>query len=177
MMQSSNSKSNLALSPWALAFVALYATTGYFLGKEISIIAGIIFTSAGLLIAMVANQKLKAAGILPKIVLLISPILLVVIFLMRKHNQSVNLDLNYLRGTWIAQNNKEKFIIKVNDGIALLSVEPGLKNVSYLARLRHDSLTLSADSSNVLLMHIIKVDSEVKLDAGGGLLFTKEKKE
>lgn len=178
MTQPSNSKShNLSLSPWALTLVVLYTTTAYFLGREISIIASIILMSVVFFIAIIANQKLNAEGLLPKAALVSLPILLVAAVLMRNHKQDVPLNLNYLSGMWTAQNNKEEFTIRINDGIALLSVEPGLKNVRYLARLRHDSLSLSADSSNILLLQVVQVDNEIRLNAGGGLLFTKAKKE
>ncbi|WP_223649667.1 hypothetical protein [Hymenobacter psoromatis] len=163
---------------WFSAIAATCAVAGHFIGEELSPVAGFITTPIGLLIGFLIGKIIAQKRLLVKLIVVGSPLLLLrfVVFYESKNPAIAIGNYKGINGIWKASDGKEVFTLMVNDTTSLLSVEPGLKNVRYQARIEKGNLILSAaePEDNKLVWHIIfNASGAPVLDAGGGLLFSK----
>ena len=169
------------MSPWILTAVAVYCVVGYFSGNEFSATAGMILTSLGFATGLIISKKFEDSGIAIKLAVLGVPLLLLAFILNQTSSKTNHTAANFLtklNGVWRAENKGEVFTVDIKDSTALLSVEPGLKNVKYRMTTRNDTLILSAydDDDNRMLMDITRTkNNQLALDAGSGLVFRRAK--
>lgn len=156
---------------WFAVIIATYAIAGHFIGKEFSPVTGFLTTPLGLLTGYLVAKRTENKSNTSRVTATILPLLVLALVLRFEHKVYT---LNVLSGAWIARANNTKFTLIVENNSALLSAEPGLKNVWYQAEVKDDSLLLTAAEDNRLAWHITsRIKNQLILDAGGGLLFTK----
>lgn len=162
----------LTKMPWSPIIVTIYIVSGYFIGHQFSTNAGLLLTCVSAIAGFFIAKITKDTGLISKLLVMCLPIILLVFALLQTPDEV--LDKKFLSGTWTAQDRGKVFTVNINENTAFLSMEPGLKNIEYQVSMKNDSLILSADPSNHLSWHVAKVNTEVVLDAGGGLFFRRE---
>jgi hypothetical protein len=172
-MPANSSPTKVSLSGWSGAFLAVYAVTGHFLGKEWSPFAGFVLTPLGLALGFLLARQFAKVGLATKMLALCAP-LVALAFVVGNGPKARLVNAQALKGTWTEQTKKQTFTLQLRGDSAWLSVEPGLKNVPYGSLVRHDSLVLRAGQDNQLRFGIIGLQNGAfLLDAGGGFHFKK----
>jgi hypothetical protein len=160
--------SRLTSSPWSYVFPTVYLLTAHFLGKELHPLAGLILAPFGLLIGWLVARRLRTGRVRAKLLALCLPLLLLAAVVRPVAAAGSVATSKALHGIWTTQMDSRQFTLRLRGDTAWLSVEPGLKNVTYQARIRQDSLVLTASADNQLLFHISqRWNGAFELDADG----------
>ncbi len=174
MISKSENTQKPKVNTWSIVTAGLYAVIGYFIGNEFSEVVGVLLTTVGITLGFIVARKSENTNIFLKIVILLMPVFLGVFVLALQKRLVATVTNTSLIGIWTAQDSKGVFTISIKDSSALLSVEPGLKNIEYQYQVNAsgDSLALINNANGKLSWHIIKPsDNKIILDAGSGLLF------
>jgi hypothetical protein len=158
--------------PYCFAvIIAAYTMSGHFIGKEFSPVAGFLTTPIGLLAGFLIAKRTENRSFFPRTMAAVLPLLVLALVLVFGNK---NFNPSELNGAWTASADSQEFTLLVKNNSALLSVEPGLKNVEYQVEIKGDSLLLIADKDNRLALHITSsTKNQLTLDAGGVMFFTK----